>query len=89
MRMDAKDMEKLEQTWAKYYTAKYHGREGRIKAVNQLSATAQFEWMVKNADCFCRDCVATMQKSYSVYMDWTDKTCSHSEPQVISSFMQG
>ena len=66
MRMDAKDMEKLEQTWAKYYTAKYHGREGRIKALNQLSATAQFEWMVKNADCFCRDCVATMQKSYSV-----------------------
>ena len=60
--MDAKDMEKLEQTWAKYYTAKYHGREGRIKALNQLSATAQFEWMVKNADCFCRDCVATMQR---------------------------
>jgi len=88
--MDTKDsLEKLEQTWAKYYTAKYHGREGRIKAVNQLSATAQFEWMVKNADCFCRDCVATMQKSYSVYMDWTDKTCSHAEPQVISSFMQG
>jgi len=87
--MDAKDFEKMNGTWEKYFTVKYHGREGRIKAVNRTSAVAQFEWMIKSADCFCRDCVSTMQKSYSVYMDWTDKTCSHSTPQVISGIMQG
>lgn len=85
--MDTKDL--VASDWAKYYTVKFHGREGRIKAMNRQSAVAQFEWMVRNADCFCRDCVKTMQSSYSVYLDWTDKTCVHHTPQVISGFMQG
>ena len=89
MKMDERDYALLDENWAKYYTVKYGGREGRIKALNRQSATAQFEWMIKNADCFCRDCVQTMKQSYSVYMDWTDNTCTTQPPQVISGIMQG
>jgi hypothetical protein len=87
--MDSTDMAKMTDTWAKYWTVKTSVKEGRIKAVNQASASAQFKWLVENADCFCRTCVDTMNKKYSLYMDWSDKTCSRESPQVISGFMQG
>tara|TARA_R110002012_G_scaffold271038_2_gene456187 strand:+ start:471 stop:785 length:315 start_codon:yes stop_codon:yes gene_type:complete len=90
--MDERDYAQMDGKWEKYYTVKYGGREGRIKAINRESAVAQFEWMIKSADCFCRDCVQTMKKGYSVYMDWTDATCTtqpYQAPQVISGIMQG
>lgn len=95
--MDARDMEKITDTWAKYWTVKSkknelgtYIREGRIKAVNQASADEQFDWLIKNAGCFCRDCVDGMNKKYSLYMDWSDNTCTHTRnPQIISGFMQG
>ena len=33
-----------------FYTVKYGGKEGRIKAVNRRTAENQFQWLLQNKD---------------------------------------
>tara|TARA_R110000824_G_scaffold59762_2_gene160182 strand:- start:4715 stop:4939 length:225 start_codon:yes stop_codon:yes gene_type:complete len=71
-----------------YYTVKHAGKEGRIKALNRPSAEKQFEWLVKNNECFCRECTKGFLSSYNVYMD-VYNDYHQGNVHIINGFMQG
>ena len=79
----------VKEEWKMFYSVKYGGKEGRIKATNRLTAEEQFQWIIKSKDCFCRTCTQQYLQDYSVYMDSYNTQCTRKEPQVISGFMQG
>ena len=43
--------------------------KGKVNAVNQLSAESQFEWLIKNKTCFCKEHCNEYDKDYSVIMN--------------------
>ena len=81
--------QQVKEGWKMFYSVKYGGKEGRIKAVNRGTAETQFQWLLENKDCFCRTCTHQYLKDYSVYMDSYNTQCIKEEPQVISGIMQG
>ena len=72
-----------------FYTVKYGGKEGRIKAVNRSSAEEQFTWLVKNNECFCRECTKGFLRNYNVYMDTYNDNHINNEVHIINGFMKG
>ena len=81
--------QQVKEEWMFYYSVKYGGKEGRIKAKNRESGEAQFQWIMENKDCFCMACTHQYLNDYSVYMNSYNTQCVHKEPQIISGIMQG
>lgn len=48
---------------------------GTVHAVNQLSAEAQFKWLIENKECFCKKHCDEYYKDYSVTMNPLHSEC--------------
>lgn len=48
---------------------------GTVDAVNQLSAEAQFKWLLEHKECFCKKHCDIYYKDYSVTMNSLHSEC--------------
>ena len=49
-----------------------------VIAVNQMSAQAQLDWIVKNKECMCAKCLISYERDYSVYVKLPERMPEYS-----------
>lgn len=61
----------------------YKGVNAQVFAVNQFSAEAQLDWVLKMYDCFCPDCCSLYKSNY--YVEITNPSYGPCREQGIES----